>query len=164
MAIQQRVEILKMLYREAEIMIFDEPTAMLTPQEIESLLDIIRELRNSGKTIILITHKLEEIKKVADRCAVLCRGKLVEVCDVATTSTQRMAYLMVGREVEPELPKAEANFGAPILDIKNLVVKNSNHFPVVNNISFSIRAGEIFAVAGVSGNGQDELADAIAVC
>ena len=90
-SIQQRVEILKMLYRNAEILIFDEPTAVLTPQEIEFLLEILRSLRDGGKTIILITHKLEEIKKVADRCAILCRGKLVDVLDVATTSTKKMA-------------------------------------------------------------------------
>ena len=98
-SVRQRVEILKMLYREAEILIFDEPTAVLTPQEIEFLLDIIRGLRENGKTIILITHKLEEIKKVADRCGILNRGRLVDVLDVALTSTKTMANLMVGREV-----------------------------------------------------------------
>ena len=103
---QQRVEILKMLWREAEILIFDEPTAVLTPQEIEFLLQIIRGLRDSGKTIILITHKLEEIKQVADRCAILNRGKLIDVLDVATTSTQTMANLMVGREVDFVVDKA----------------------------------------------------------
>ena len=132
---QQRVEILKMLYREAEILIFDEPTAVLTPQEIESLLTIIRNLRDDGKTIILITHKLEEIKKIADRCAILNRGKLIDVLDVATTSTKQMANLMVGREVS---------------------------FEVVKNVSFSVHGGEVFAIAGVSGNGQIEIADAIA--
>jgi simple sugar transport system ATP-binding protein len=96
-SVQQRVEILKMLYREAEILIFDEPTAILTPQEIESLLDVIRELRDNGKTIILITHKLEEIKKIADRCAVLYRGRLIQVLDVPETPTHVMASLMVGR-------------------------------------------------------------------
>ncbi len=160
-SIQQRVEILKMLYREAEIMIFDEPTAMLTPQEIESLLEVIRGLRDAGKTIILITHKLEEIKKVADRCAVLCRGRLVATCDVAATSTHEMAYMMVGREVADDVGKEPASYGAEVLRVENLTVKNANGFPVVKDVTFSIRAGEIFAVAGVSGNGQDELADAI---
>ncbi len=161
-SIQQRVEILKMLYREAEIMIFDEPTAMLTPQEIESLLQVIRNLRDAGKTIILITHKLEEIKQVADRCAVLCRGKLVSECDVATTSTHDMAYMMVGREVSEEMEKEPVSAGEEVLRVENLTVKNSAGFPVVKDVSFSIHEGEIFAVAGVSGNGQEELADAIA--
>ena len=158
---RQRVEILKMLYREAEILIFDEPTAVLTPQEIEFLLDIIRELRNSGKTIILITHKLEEIKKVADHCAVLCRGKLVGVMDVATTSTKTMANMMVGREVSFTIEKKPPNFGAEVLSVSGLTVKNQDGLPAVKNISFSIRKGEIFAIAGVSGNGQTEVADAV---
>ncbi|NLH00452.1 MAG: ABC transporter ATP-binding protein [Clostridiales bacterium] len=158
---RQRVEILKMLYREAEILIFDEPTAVLTPQEIEFLLDIIRELRNSGKTIILITHKLEEIKKVADRCAILCRGKLVGVLDVASTSTKTMANMMVGREVSFTVDKKPAEFGAEVLKIEGRTVKNRDGLPVVKNVSFSIRKGEIFAIAGVSGNGQTEVADAI---
>ncbi len=158
---RQRVEILKMLYREAEILIFDEPTAVLTPQEIEFLLDIIRGLRNAGKTIILITHKLEEIKKVADRCAILCRGKLIDVLDVATTSTKTMANMMVGREVVFSIDKNPAKFGAEVLKVANITVKNQDGLPVVKNVSFSIRSGEIFAIAGVSGNGQTEVADAI---
>ena len=158
---RQRVEILKMLYREAEILIFDEPTAVLTPQEIEFLLDIIRELRNSGKTIILITHKLEEIKKVADRCAVLCRGKLVGVMDVATTSTKTMANMMVGREVSFSLDKSPAKFGEEVLSVEGLTVKNQDGLPVVKNVSFKIHKGEIFAISGVSGNGQTEVSDAI---
>ena len=159
---QQRVEILKMLYREAEILIFDEPTAVLTPQEIEFLLEIIKGLKAAGKTIILITHKLEEIKRVADRCAILCKGKLIDVLDVATTSTKEMANKMVGREVSFEVDKPEAHYGKEILSVQNLTVKDDNGFPVVKNASFSIRGGEILAIAGVSGNGQVELADAIA--
>ena len=161
-SMQQRVEILKMLYREAEILIFDEPTAVLTPQEIEFLLEIIREMRRKGKTIILITHKLEEIKKVADRCAILCRGKLVDVCSVADTSTKEMAARMVGREVSFELEKEPAKFGKPVLQVENLTVKNDDGFTVVNDVSFSVRQGEIFAIAGVAGNGQVEIADAVA--
>lgn len=161
-SIQQRVEILKMLYREAEILIFDEPTAVLTPQEIEFLLGIIKELRAAGKTIILITHKLEEIKKVADRCAILCRGKLVDVIETEKTSTKEMANLMVGREVNFTVDKKPAHLGKEILKVEHLTVKNQDHFPVVKDVSFSIRAGEIFAIAGVSGNGQVEVADAIA--
>ena len=159
---QQRVEILKMLYREAEILIFDEPTAVLTPQEIDFLLQIIRNLRDGGKTIILITHKLEEIKQVADRCAILNRGRLIDVLDVHTTSTQTMANLMVGREVDLQLEKNPAQFGEEVLKVSHLTVKNADGFPVVKDVSFSVRGGEIFAIAGVSGNGQTEIADAIA--
>ena len=159
---QQRVEILKMLYREAEILIFDEPTAVLTPQEIDFLLQIIRGLRDQGKTIILITHKLEEIKQVADRCAILNRGKLIDVLDVAATSTQTMANLMVGREVDFTVDKSPARPGGEILKVEHLTVKNADGFPVVKDVSFTIHAGEIFAIAGVSGNGQTEIADAVA--
>mgnify|MGYP002678469709 len=159
---RQRVEILKMLYRQAEILIFDEPTAVLTPQEIDSLLKIIQNLRDGGKTIILITHKLDEIKKVADRCAVLRRGKLITVRDVADVDTREMASLMVGHEVELKLEKTPARFGKEILSVENLTVQNEDKFDVVKNVSFSIHEGEIFAIAGVSGNGQTEIADAIA--
>lgn len=161
-SMQQRVEILKMLYREAEILIFDEPTAVLTPQEIEFLLKIINELRDNGKTIILITHKLEEIKKVADRCAILCRGKLIDVLDVASTDTKVMANMMVGREVNFTVDKSEPKFGEEVLKVENLTVMNQDKFEVVKNVSFTIHRGEIFVIAGVSGNGQIELADAIA--
>ena len=161
-SVQQRVEILKMLYRDAEILIFDEPTAVLTPQEIEFLLQIIKNLKEDGKTIILITHKLEEIKKIADRCCILCRGKLVETCDVKDTSTKDMARLMVGRDVTFELDKKEALYGKEVLKVENLTVKDKNGFEVVKDVSFNIRSGEVFAIAGVSGNGQVEIADAIA--
>lgn len=158
---RQRVEILKMLYREAEILIFDEPTAVLTPQEIEFLLEIIRQLRENGKTIILITHKLEEIKQVADRCAILCKGKLIDVLDVSRTDTKTMANLMVGREVQFTTEKKDPVFRKEVLKVQHLTVKNKDHFPVVKDVSFSIRGGEIFAIAGVSGNGQVEIADAV---
>ena len=158
---RQRVEILKMLYREAEILIFDEPTAVLTPQEIEFLLEIIRQLRENGKTIILITHKLEEIKQVADRCAILCKGRLIDVLDVSRTDTKTMANLMVGREVQFTTEKKDPVFRKEVLKVQHLTVKNKDHFPVVKDVSFSIRGGEIFAIAGVSGNGQVEIADAV---
>ena len=161
-SVQQRVEILKMLYREAEILIFDEPTALLTPQEIEFLLKIIKGLRDGGKTIILITHKLEEIKKVADRCAILRRGELIDVLDVQSNSTKEMASKMVGREVSFTLDKTPAKFRDVVLDVKDLTVTNEDKFQVVKNVSFSVHGGEIFAIAGVSGNGQVEIADAIA--
>ncbi len=161
-SVRQRVEILKMLYREAEILIFDEPTAVLTPQEIQFLMKILKGLREDGKTIILITHKLEEIKQVADRCAVLCRGKLTGIFNVSEISTSQMAKLMVGREVNFTPPKKPSDFKECILKVDHLTVKNETGFEVVNDVSFQIRQGEIFAIAGVSGNGQIELADAIA--
>jgi general nucleoside transport system ATP-binding protein len=159
---QQRVEILKVLYREVEILIFDEPTAVLTPQEIEFLLGIIEGLRNSGKTIILITHKLEEIKKVADRCAVLNKGKLMAVLDVKETSVNHMAQLMVGREVSFQSEKVPAQFQEEVLKVEHLTIKNEDGFEIVKDVSFTIHGGEIFAIAGVADNGQVEIADAIA--
>lgn len=159
---QQRVEILKMLYRDAEILIFDEPTSVLTPQEIEYLLEIMEELRRSGKTIILISHKLEEIKQVADRCAILLRGKLVGVYDVAVTSTQTMANLMVGKEIDFEIEKKDHEFGDVVLELKDLTVYDDRGIKVVDNVSLKIREGEILAIAGVSGNGQTEIAETVA--
>ncbi|MBO6163946.1 MAG: ABC transporter ATP-binding protein [Lachnospiraceae bacterium] len=160
-SIRQRCEIMKMLYREAEILIFDEPTSILTPQEVEYLLKIMEELRRGGKTILLITHKIEEIKKIADRCAILRRGALVDVLDVKTTSTQEMANLMVGRNVELKTTKTAPKFGDTVLSVRDLKVRDEDKVEVVKGVSFDIRAGEIFAIAGVSGNGQVELADAI---
>ena len=161
-SVRQRVEILKMLYRGAEIMIFDEPTAVLTPQEIDFLLQIIDNLRKGGKTIILITHKIAEIKRIADRCAILRRGKLIDVRNVADATIQELADLMVGRQVKFEQEKNAPQFREPVLEVKNLTVKNEQKFEVVRDVSFTIRGGEIFAIAGVSGNGQGEIADAIA--
>lgn len=161
-SMQQRVEILKMLYREAEILIFDEPTAVLTPQEIDFLLEIIEELRIGGKTIILITHKLEEIKRIAHRCAILRKGQLVDVLDVKDTTTREMANLMVGREVSFKTEKKLAKFQDVVLEVRNLSIKNNDDFEVVKDVSFKIHGGEVFAIAGVSGNGQVEIADAIA--
>jgi simple sugar transport system ATP-binding protein len=143
-------------------MIFDEPTAVLTPQEIDFLLQIIDNLRKGGKTIILITHKIAEIKRIADRCAILRRGKLIDVRNVAEATVQELADLMVGRQVEFTLEKSEPRFGEPVLEVRNLTVKNEQKFEVVRNVSFTVRGGEIFAIAGVSGNGQGEIADAIA--
>ena len=158
---RQRVEILKMLYREADILIFDEPTAVLTPQEIEFLLKIIGELRHNGKTIILITHKIEEIKKIADRCAILRRGQLVDVLDVVSTSSQDMANMMVGRKVELSASKTAPRYRDTVLEVEHLSVHDANKVEVVKDVSFRIRGGEIFAIAGVSGNGQGEVAEAI---
>ena len=159
---QQRVEILTAIYQGADILILDEPTAVLTPQEANILFDMLRHMKADGKSIILITHKLEEIKKVADRCAILNRGRLIDVLDVKETSTKKMASLMVGREVSFETPKKEPSFGREILRVENMTVVNQDQFEVVKDVSFSVRGGEIFAIAGVAGNGQIELADAIA--
>jgi len=159
---QQRVEILKMLYRDAELLIFDEPTAMLTPQEIESLLAVIKNLRDQGKTIIFITHKLDEVMKVCDRCAILVRGKLVDVSNIEDTNPREMAAKMVGRDVDFSAKRPAENIGDTVLDVQDLRIEDSTGFPKVNGVSFEVRAGEIFAVAGVSGSGQTELADAVA--
>ena len=161
-SVRQRVEILKMLYRGAEIMIFDEPTAVLTPQEIDFLLQIIDNLRKYGKTIILITHKIAEIKRIADRCAILRQGRLIDVRDVAESSVQDLADLMVGRQVRFTQDKAAPNFRDPVLEVQNLTVRDEHKFEVVKDVSFTVHGGEIFAIAGVSGNGQEEIADAIA--
>ena len=150
-----------MLYREAEILIFDEPTAVLTPQEIETFLNILRELRKQGKTVILITHKLKEIKQVADRCAILNHGKLISVLDVPSSSTSDMARMMVGHEVSFTTPKSAPNFGSTILKVEDLTVTNSSGYEAVKSVSFEIHSGEVFGIAGVSGNGQNELTDAI---
>lgn len=160
---RQRVEILKMLYRDAEILIFDEPTAVLTPQEIIFLLAILENMRKNGKTIILITHKLEEIKKIADRCAIMNHGKLIAVLDVEETDTKTMANLMVGREVELSALKKKAfSPGKAVLQLKHITIFNEQRVQVVNDVSLKVREGEILAIAGVAGNGQVELADAVA--
>lgn len=161
-SIQQRTEILKMLYRDAEILIFDEPTAVLTPQEIDYLLQVIVSLRKAGKTIILITHKLEEIKKVADRCGILCKGRLVDVCNVKETDIRTMAELMIGRALQPDTKKDISEFGQNVLKVENLCIKNREGLDIVKNVSFQIHEGEVFAIAGVAGNGQVEIADAVA--
>jgi len=159
---QQRVEILKMLYRDSELLIFDEPTAMLTPQEIDSLLQIIKNLRDQGKTIIFITHKLDEVMQVCDRCAILVHGKLVDVSATKDTNPKELAAKMVGRDIEFSARRPAENIGHVALEVKNLRVEDANGFPRVDDVSFEVRAGEIFAIAGVSGSGQVELANAIA--
>jgi simple sugar transport system ATP-binding protein len=160
---QQRVEILKILYRDADILIFDEPTAVLTPQEIDELLAIFRRLKSEGKTIVFITHKLKEIKAAADRCTVLRRGKYVATLKVSdTTSENELAELMVGRAVSFRLDKKAAVPQAEVLRIENLTVTGARGVPAVRDLSLSVRAGEIVGVAGVDGNGQAELVAAIA--
>ena len=155
---QQRVEILKMLYRDNDILIFDEPTAVLTPQEIEDLLKIMKNLANSGKSILFITHKINEILAVADRCTVLRKGKYIGTVNISETNKSELTEMMVGRKVEFVVKKKESVPGDVILDVNNLVVagakKNKNS---VNNVSFKVRQGEIVCIAGIDGNGQSEL-------
>ena len=160
-SMQQRVEILKMLFRDAEILIFDEPTAVLTPQEIHELMQIMRRLVEEGKTILLITHKLKEIKEVADVCTVLRRGKLVGTVPVADTDEERMAEMMVGRQVSFHVEKGPAKPGEELLRIENLNVKNVKGLLGVKNLSLSVRAGEVLGLCGIDGNGQTELVQAI---
>ena len=159
---QQRVEILKMLYRDAEILIFDEPTAVLTPQEIKELMGIMKDLVKEGKSIILITHKLNEIKEVADRCSVLRKGKYIGTVDVKDTTVEQMAEMMVGREVNFKVDKKVAAPGKTVLTVNNLTVHNQRiNKDVVKDVSFEVKAGEILCVAGIEGNGQTQLIEAI---
>lgn len=159
---QQRVEILKMLYRENDILIFDEPTAVLTPQEIDDLMKIMKDLVAEGKSIIFITHKLNEIKAVADRCTVLRRGKCIGTINVADTTKEEMSEMMVGRPVNFEVEKAPQKLGDTVLKVEGLTV-HSNHSGkhAVNNVSFEVKQGEIVCIAGIDGNGQSELVYAV---
>lgn len=159
---QQRVEILKMLYRDNEILIFDEPTAVLTPQEIEELMKIMRSLSEEGKSILFITHKLNEIKAVADRCTVLRKGKYIGTVPVAETSKEEMSEMMVGRKVSFAVEKKECTPGSAEFEVRNLVVASkSSTKKAVNDVSFSVRKGEIVCIAGIDGNGQSELVYAL---
>ncbi|MDR2519166.1 MAG: ABC transporter ATP-binding protein [Spirochaetaceae bacterium] len=158
---QQRVEILKILYRDADILIFDEPTAVLTPQEIDELLGIFHRLKAEGKTIVFITHKLKEIKAAADRCTVLRRGKYIGTLEVAAASEQELAEKMVGRSVTFRIEKAPSTPKEVILKVENLTVIGPKGVPAVRNLSLEVRAGEVVGVAGVDGNGQSELAASI---
>lgn len=159
---QQRVEILKMLYRDNRILIFDEPTAVLTPQEVEELMGIMKGLAAEGKSIIFITHKLNEIKQVADRCTVLRLGKYVGTVDVADVSKEQMSEMMVGRAVSLVVDKTPAQPGDVVLDVSNLCVAGVNaEKNKVNNVSFNVRKGEIVCIAGIDGNGQSELVYAL---
>lgn len=157
---QQRIEILKVLYQGAEIIILDEPTAVLTPAEVQGLLDTIRHLANQGKSIILITHKLKEVMQVADRITVLRNGKVTGALEKAQTNVDELARLMVGRELQELTKRTKLNV-TPLLEVKNLTVKEKHQKPLLNSISLTVHRGEIVGVAGVSGNGQSELLQAI---
>ena len=155
---QQRTEILKMLYRDNEILIFDEPTAVLTPQEIEELMQIMRNLAKEGKSILFISHKLNEIMDVADRCTVLRKGRYIGTVEIKSTTKEELSRMMVGRDVEFAVHKDERKPGEVILDVEGLTVASKvHHNDAVKNVSFRVRAGEIVCIAGIDGNGQTEL-------
>ena len=159
--IQQRVEIIKVLFRSAEVLIFDEPTAVLTPQEVTEFFKIVRSLKAAGKALVFITHKLHEIHEVADRIAVLRAGKIVGEGVPRKTSDQELAEMMVGRPVTFQVEKAAFSPGETLLDIRGLTVLREDDSVDVDNVSFSIRSGEIVGIAGVQGNGQTGLEDAL---
>jgi simple sugar transport system ATP-binding protein len=160
--LQQRVEILKAMYRGAEILILDEPTGVLTPAEADHLFRILKVLRDQGKTVILITHKLREIMAITDTVSVMRRGEMVATRKTAETTVEELAELMVGRRVLLRVQKGESNPGKVILSVKNLTVKDNRGVTMVDNVSFDVRGGEIVGIAGVAGNGQSELLEAIA--
>jgi ABC-type uncharacterized transport system ATPase subunit len=159
---QQRVEILKALQRNARILILDEPTSVLTPQEVHELYTVIRKLAADGRTVILITHKLLEVKDVADRVSVMRRGQMIGTHNVSDVSIRDMANMMVGREVILQVEKQPAQPGEVVLKVENLLVAGAGGIPAVFGVSLEVRAGEILGIAGVSGNGQTELIEAIA--
>ena len=159
--VQQRVEIIKVLYRNADILILDEPTAVLTPQEVEDLFEILQSLVDKGISIIFITHKLKEVLAVADRITVLRRGKTVATVTPAESTEQSLAELMVGRAVELTVQKGEAVPQEPVLSVRDLVVKDDRENVTVDGVSFTLRAGEVLGIAGVQGNGQTELVEAL---
>lgn len=159
---QQRVEILKQIYRSANILILDEPTAVLTAQETASLFEILRLFKEQGKTIILITHKLQEIMDITDQVTVLRAGRVSGAVTTLDTSKEQLANMMVGRPIEGNLPRKPFSPGAPVLKVSNLQLKDANGVQLLADIDLTVRAGEIVAIAGVSGNGQSELMEILA--
>ena len=158
---QQRVEILKQIYRSANILILDEPTAVLTAQETASLFEILRLFKEQGKTIILITHKLQEILDITDTVTVMRAGRVIGAVPTAGTTKEDLANMMVGRPIENNLPRAPYNPGAPVLHVENLQLMDDQQVKLLADIGFTLRAGEIVAIAGVSGNGQSELMEVL---
>ena len=159
---QQRVEILKVLFRGAEILILDEPTAVLTPAETDELFSTLNSLKREGKTVIFITHKLREVIDFSDRVSVMRKGRMVGAAWTAETTPRQIAHMMVGRDVNLEVSKPPARPGAQVLAVENLSASDRRGLPAVRNVSFGVRAGEILGIAGVEGNGQTELLEAIA--
>jgi ABC transporter related protein len=156
---QQRVEIIKVLYRGANTLILDEPTASLTPQEIVELMDIIKSLTKDGKSVILITHKLKEIKTCADSCTIIRHGKYIDTVDVKVTSESELAAMMVGRDVSFSVEKEKREPGEVVLEVKDLCAKDYRKVDILKSLSISVRRGEIVGIAGVDGNGQSELVE-----
>ncbi len=155
---QQRTEILKMLYRDNEILIFDEPTAVLTVQEIAELMKIMKGLAAEGKSILFITHKLNEIMQVADRCTILRKGKYIDTVDIKDTTPEKLSAMMVGRNISFKVEKTPAKPGKVVLDVKGMTVAGENHKKdAVKDVTFQVREGEIVCIAGIDGNGQSEL-------
>jgi simple sugar transport system ATP-binding protein len=159
--VQQRVEIIKVLYREANILILDEPTAVLTPQEVEEFFKIIHSLVDQGKSIIFITHKLKEVLAIADRITVLRNGRVVGSATPDTATEESLASMMVGRDVILEVEKEPAKPGEAVLSVQDLRVLDDRHLMAVNGVSFDVRQGEVLGIAGVQGNGQTQLVEAL---
>ena len=158
---QQRVEILKAIYREAKILVLDEPTAVLTPQETREIFEVLRRLKNEGLSIIFISHKLYEVLEIADRITVIRRGRVVGSRRPAETNEEELAEMMVGREVQLTVPRGESHPASAVLEVRDLVVRDDRGREVVHGVTFEVRGGEILGIAGVAGNGQDELVGAI---
>jgi len=159
--VQQRIEILKMLFRDVDLLILDEPTAVLTPQEVDELFPILRRLAQQGKSVVFITHKLREILAVTDRVTVLRRGRVVAVRKTAETTVEELAQLMVGETMVAQAQRSRRPPGEVVLRVRDLRVLGPEGRPAVDGVSFEVRAGEIFAIAGVQGNGQSELVEAL---
>jgi simple sugar transport system ATP-binding protein len=158
---QQRVEILKLLYRDVDILILDEPTAVLTPQEVDDLVEVLRRVVKEGKAAVFITHKLREVMMFSDRVTVLRGGKNVATRSTSKTSPEELAQLMVGREVLFQLEKTTCELGAPVLEVEDLRALNDKGLPALRGVTLTVHAGEIVGIAGVAGNGQRELAEAV---
>ena len=159
---KQTLEIIKVLYRGADILILDEPTAVLTPQESKKLFSVIKNMRQDGKTTIIITHKLNEVMEISDRVAILRKGEYVDTVQTSKTNEKQLTEMMVGKKVELKIDRVKTNFDLPLLEIRNLVVNNDEGATAIDNASFYIRGGEILGVAGITGCGQKELCEAIA--
>ena len=159
---KQTVEIIKVLYRGANILILDEPTAVLTPQEIEKLFNILRAMKNDGKSIVIITHKLNEVLEISDRVSILRKGRYIGTVDTKDTTEKELTEMMVGKKIELKIERAKTDFDRPLLEIRDLVVNADDGSKAIKNVSFYIRGGEMLGVAGISGCGQKELCEAIA--
>ena len=159
---KQTVEIIKVLYRGADILILDEPTAVLTPQEIKKLFNVLSKMRDDGKSIIIITHKLNEVLEISDRVAILRKGEYVDTVETKNTNEKQLTEMMVGKKVDLKIERTETNFDRPLLEIRNLSIKGDDGSKKIEDVSFYIRGGEILGVAGIAGCGQKELCEAIA--